>query len=81
MQFICIIYIIVIIFFNLLHICRYIELKFDQINKHLRNLASNNKQAIKRAWENTVLNSPQHILPNISNSKWIIWTIMQENFL
>ncbi|XP_077280017.1 uncharacterized protein LOC143907247 [Temnothorax americanus] len=63
--------------FNLLYKYRYIGLQFDEINKHLQNLASNNKQAIKQAWENTVLDSPaQCTLLKTSSNKQIIWTTM-----
>jgi len=53
---------------------RYIGLKFDQINKLLQNLITNNDYKIKQVWENFTIHS--HRFSETLNNKLLIWIIM-----
>ncbi|XP_050463451.1 uncharacterized protein LOC126857775 [Cataglyphis hispanica] len=55
---------------------KYIGLKFDQINRHLHKLTTENVRGIKRAWENSVLHSPQRNFPNAPSSEYMTWIVM-----
>jgi len=54
---------------------RYIGLKFDQINKLLQNLITNNDHKIKQVWENFTIHSHRQF-PEALNNKRLIWIIM-----
>ncbi|KAG5313030.1 PPIA isomerase, partial [Pseudoatta argentina] len=50
----------------------YLGLKFDQVNKHLHKLTTENICGIKRAWESPMLHSPRRQLPSSKHMTWII---------
>ncbi|XP_029160040.1 uncharacterized protein LOC114932033 [Nylanderia fulva] len=52
----------------------YIGIKFDQVNEHLQEMASNNNGKIKQ--ENQMLHPYQRKFLKILNNKWIIWIII-----
>ncbi|XP_014472030.1 PREDICTED: uncharacterized protein LOC106743052 [Dinoponera quadriceps] len=52
----------------------YIELKFDQINEHVRKLGSDKKFIIQEAWEHSEIRSCQTCAKSVSNEciTWIV---------
>jgi len=61
---------------NFPFIFRYIGVKFDQINEHLKNISNNNKHGVAQAWNNAALRTLQRQFAKTPNNKWMIWIIM-----
>lgn len=57
-------------------IFRYIALKFDQINHYLRIMESDNKHAVKWAWQRSTLLSQQNGNSKSKNNEYITWIVM-----
>jgi len=57
-------------------ICRYIRLKFDQINQHFQNLTRDIRHEIKLTSENPMIQTHRRRFSKDLSNQYIIWTVM-----